>query len=251
MTHMKHILALLAAVLAACMPARSQERTVQNRPYTDLRPFHLGVVVGTHMQDIELVNAGPQTIVYDDGTTEQTLVSADQDRWDAGINVGVLGELRLSTYLQLRVAPTMYFGTRHIVFRDLMNPDPDGRPTETRQEMKSAYIACSADMLFAAPRFNNHRPYLMAGLVPMLNLNTKRSENLRLRRTTLALEAGLGCDFYLPFFKLRPELKFVYGLGNALDTRHAAELRDRAQIKYARAVSSARAKMIVLSFHFE
>ena len=248
---MKHILALLAAVLAAPIAACAQERTVQNRPYTDLRPFHLGVVVGTHMQDIELVNAGPQTITADDGTVEQTLVSVDQDRWDPGVNVGVLGELRLSTYMQLRVAPTMYFGTRHIVFRDLMAPDAEGRPTETRQEMKSAYIACPADIIFAAPRFNNHRPYVMAGLSPMLNLNTRRNENLRLRRTTLAVEAGLGCDFYLPFFKLRPELKFVYGLGNALDTRHADELRDRNQIKYARAVSSARAKMIVLSFHFE
>ena len=67
----------------------------------------------------------------------------------------------------------------------------------------------------------------------------------------MAVEAGVGCDFYLPFFKLRPELKFVYALGNSLDTKHADELRDKNMLKYAQAVSKASSKMIVLSFYFE
>ena len=41
--------------------AIAQERTVENRPYTDLRPFHFGVMVGTHLQDLEFINAGPVT----------------------------------------------------------------------------------------------------------------------------------------------------------------------------------------------
>ena len=237
--------------VAWLMVASAQERTVENRPYTDLRPFHFGVIIGTHMQDMELVNAGPQVIVGEDGTSQETLVSTDQSRWDSGINVGVLGEFRLSQHFQLRVAPMMYFGSRHIVFRDLKNVDTDGRPQESRQEMKSAYIACSADIIFAAPRFNNHRPYLMAGVSPMINLNTKSSDYLRLKRQTMALELGVGCDFYLPFFKLRPELKFVYDLGNTLDTKHPAELRDKNQLKFAQSVSEVRTKMIVLSFYFE
>ena len=47
--------------------AHAQIRTVQNRPYTDLRPFHFGVVVGTHLQDMELTNVGPQTYIGEDG----------------------------------------------------------------------------------------------------------------------------------------------------------------------------------------
>lgn len=248
---MKRLATIIYMWVAWLMVASAQERTVENRPYTDLRPFHFGVIIGTHMQDMELVNAGPQVIVGEDGTSQETLVSTDQSRWDPGINVGVLGEFRLSQHFQLRVAPMMYFGSRHIVFRDLKNIDTDGRPQESRQEMKSAYIACSADIIFAAPRFNNHRPYLMAGVSPMINLNTKSSDYLRLKRQTMALELGVGCDFYLPFFKLRPELKFVYDLGNTLDTKHPAELRDKNQLKFAQSVSEARTKMIVLSFYFE
>lgn len=232
------------------LAASAQERTVQNRPYTDLRPFHFGVVVGTHVQDMEVRMAGPMTITTEDGTQE-TLVTADQSRWDPGINVGVLGELRLSTHLQLRVAPMMYFGTRHIVFQDLKNLSTSGKPEEKRQDMKTAYIAVAGDIIFAAPRFNNHRPYLMAGVSPMINLTGKSTDALKLKRTSLSLEFGVGCDFYLPYFKLRPELKFVYGLGNALDTKHAKELRDKSLLKYTYGVKEARTKMVVLSFYFE
>ena len=68
----------------------SQDRKVENRPYVDLRPFHFGVLVGTHLQDIEMLNVGPQIIELEDGTTAEKLISCDQDRWDAGFNVGVL-----------------------------------------------------------------------------------------------------------------------------------------------------------------
>lgn len=248
---MKQISLIIYMCVMALMPTLAQERTVENRPYTDLRPLHFGVVVGTHMQDMELVNAGPQMITLDDGSTQETLVSVDQSRWDPGINVGVIAEMRLSTYFQFRVAPMMYFGSRHIVFRDLKTLDANEQPTETRREMKSAYIACSGDIIFSAPRFNNHRPYLMAGIAPMFNLSSKSSDYLRLKRQSFNIEVGVGCDFYLPYFKLRPELKFVYGLGNVLDTKHPNELRDKNLLKFAKSASEARTKMIVMSFYFE
>jgi hypothetical protein len=67
----------------------------------------------------------------------------------------------------------------------------------------------------------------------------------------LMLEVGLGCDFYLPFFKLILELKFCYGLTNALDKNHIDELRDVNKLPYARSISDVRTKMIVLTFYFE
>ena len=42
----------LLLLLLASYTVTAQEKRVQNRPYTDLRPFHFGVVVGTHIQDI-------------------------------------------------------------------------------------------------------------------------------------------------------------------------------------------------------
>jgi hypothetical protein len=229
---------------------QAQERTVENRPYTDLRPFHFGVFVGTHIQDIELMNAGPQTVTAEDGTTRQVLISADQDRWDPGFTVGVLGELRLNTYLQLRLAPAMYFGNRHITYLNHTDLGPDGQPITMKQDLKTAYVSAAFNLIAAGPRFNNHRPYVMAGINPMINLTGGDQDMIRIKRFSTMAEVGFGCDFYLPFFKLIPELKFCFGLSDVLDKNHVNELRDANLRAYAGSVSGAQSKMIVLTFYF-
>jgi len=237
--------------LMAWQSLSAQERSVENRPYTDLRPFHFGVVVGTHLQDIELMNVGPQVITAEDGTTTDALVTTDQDRWDPGFTVGVLGEFRLSKHFQFRIAPAMYFGTRHFTFHNLLETDASGNPIEQRQDLKTAYISTAMDLIFAAPRFNNHRPYVIAGLNPMLNLSSKEDDYLKLKRYDVFFEVGVGCDFYLPFFKLRPEVKFLYSLMNSLDTNHGSKIKDMSMLPYTNSVSEAHGKMVVLSFYFE
>ena len=232
------------------LAAAAQERTVQNRPYTDLRKFHFGVFVGTHMQDIEFKNVGPQLIEMEDGSIVEKNVVCDQDRWDPGFNVGVLGELRLTENFQFRLAPAMYFGTRHIMFRNYSDPTNE-KIIEEHQDLKTAYVSLAFDLIFAAPRFNNYRPYMMAGLNPMLNLSARDDDFLKLKNNDLFFEVGIGCDFYLPFFKLRPELKFMLGLSDCLDKKHADKLKDKNMTMYSKSVSEAHCKMFVLTFYFE
>ena len=231
---MKQKLLTFIISLAITIQAGAQERTVENRPYTDLRPFHFGVLVGTHFQDIEFQNAGPVTYLDADGIEQQSCVTVDQDRWDTGFTVGVLGEFRLNTYFQLRIAPAMYFGTRHLSFYNMLEKDGAGNPIQQKQEMKTAYISSALDLIFAAQRFNNHRPYIMAGINPMMNL-----------------ELGLGCDFYLPYFKLRPELKFMYGITDTYDKNHIKNIKDKSTLPYTLSAKSAHSKMIALTFYFE
>lgn len=241
----------LISLLAVAMCSRAQGNAVQNRPYTDLRPFHFGVVIGTHFQDIEFNNVGPQMIVGEDGSQVEKVVTCDQDRWDLGFNVGVLGELRLGTYFAFRFAPTMYFGNRHLIFHNHTDRLGNGEPVVQTQDMKTVYVGVPLDLQFCAPRLDNARPYVMAGLNPMINLSGGDSDYVKLKRYDVFFEIGLGCDVYLPFFKLRPELKFCYSLINSLDTKHPDRLRDENMKMYAKAVDSARSKMIVLSFYFE
>ena len=247
MSRLFSIIILLATALAV----HAQGNAVQNRPYTDLRPFHLGVVVGMHYQDMEFTNIGPQMIMNDDGTQSEKIITCDQDRWDMGFNVGVLGELRLSNHFAFRVAPTMYFGNRHITFYNHTDKMENGQPITQKQDMKTVYIGVPLNIIFSAPRLDNARPYLMAGLDPMINLSGGDNEYLKLKPYDIFLEIGLGCDIYLPFFKLRPELKFCYSLINSLDKKHPDQLRDDNMIMYAKSVNDTRSKMIVLSFYFE
>lgn len=242
---------ILSLFLCIAMCITAQERVVENRPYCDLRPLHFGVIVGTNLQDMALLNNGPHEVMNEDGTMTDYAITCDQDRWDMGFHVGVLGELRLNQYFAFRIAPQMYFGNRHLLFRNFTQKGIDGRPAEERQDMKAAYVTCSLDLIYAAKRFNNHRPYVMLGLAPAINLTTKVNDFLQLNRSDAFVEAGFGCDFYLPFFKLRPELKFMYSLTNSLNKKHIDDITDPNMIKYASAVNSVKSKMIALTFYFE
>lgn len=243
----KSFLIIFLCILA--VTSRAQD-VAQNRPYTDLRPFHFGILVGTHLQDLEFNNIGPQTVTLADGTVQNYTITTDDDKWDNGFNVGVLGEARLSDYFAFRIAPTLYFGTRHISFHNMDENAPDSLLHES-QNMKTVYIGCAMDMIFASKRSGNHRPYIMAGFNPVINLTGKNDDIIKLKRYDVFFEAGLGCDFYLPFFKLRPELKFMYSLTNSLDKGHAEQLRDATLRPYAASVNKAHSKMIVLTFYFE
>lgn len=248
---LRHNMLIIVLCMLPTLHAIAQQRTVENRPYTDLRPFHFGIVAGTHLQDLEFVNVGMQTITNEDGTTSEALITCDQDRWDNGFTVGIVGELRLNKSFQFRVAPAMYFGTRHLTFLNQTSQAAGAKDYEKTQNIKSAYISAAMDLIYASQRFNNHRPYMLVGLNPMINLTGKSDDYLKLKRYDVFVEAGLGCDFYLPYFKIRPEIKFLYGLTNCLDTDHANHIRDVSKLPYTNSVNKARSKMFVLSFYFE
>jgi len=245
------IIVTMALVCATLTVAAQMTRKIQHKPYIDLRPMHFGILVGMNLQDLELENVGPQMITLEDGTTTEETIVCDADRWNAGFSVGVMADLRLSQHLNVRFSPTMHFGAKHLTFKSLTETDQEGRQIETTQDMKNTYISLPIDLKFSAERWNNSRPYIMAGINPTLNLTSKSQEYIQLKRTDLFLEIGLGCDLYLPFFKLIPELKFCYSLRDALDHDHASELQDINQWKYTNAVSRGCSKMIVLTFYFE
>jgi len=248
--YFKRQITILLAILFTVV-ASAQTRRVQYKPYIDLRPMHFGILVGMNLQDIEFQNAGPQVITNEDGSTESKTVVCDADRWNAGFSVGVLADIRLSNHLNLRFSPTMHFGAKHLTFHNLTDLTPEGRQTEQTQDLKNTYISFPLDLKFSAERWNNYRPYIMAGINPLINLTGKQQEYIQLKRTDLMVEVGLGCDLYLPFFKLIPELKFCYSLKDAIDHDHANELKDANMRIYTNAVTKGHSKMIVLTLYFE
>lgn len=247
---MKKTITILLAMLTMTA-ASAQERRVENKPYIDLRPLNFGILVGFNAQDIEMENAGPQLFTREDGTEVMRSVVCDASKWNPGISVGVVADMRLSNHLNLRITPTMHFGSKHLTFRDLDNVDESGVARTETQELKNTYLSIPLDMKFSSKRCNNYRPYIMAGINPMINLTSKDQDIIQLKRFDTMIEVGFGCDLYLPFFKLIPELKFCYSLTNSLDKSHASQLKDDALKEMASAVRACHSKMIVLSFYFE
>lgn len=240
----------LLYILVIAIATTAQERRPQNKPYIDLRPMHFGILVGFNSQDIEFQNVGPQTIVSEDGATTETIL-CDQDTWDPGFSVGVLADWRLGKHFNLRLSPTMHFGAKHLTFRNLNKLDDYGKPQLSTQDLKNTYISFPLDLKFSAERFNNYRPYVIAGVSPMINLSGKAQDYIQLKRYDTMVEIGLGCDFYMPFFKLCPEVKFCFGLKNLLD-RNRPDLEDTPELsRFTESVSKVKSNMVVVTFFFE
>ena len=231
----------MAAMLCGAHQLGAQERKVQNRPYIDMRRWHYGFLVGTHFQDIEFTN-NASIHTTEEGTQEAWF--ADVASYTPGFSVGVLGELRMTEHIALRFVPTMHFGDKAVTFREQQSGAMEW------QAIKSTYLTVPVEVKYSAQRFNNYRPYVLAGLAPMLDLTVKRQRALLVQRADVAVEVGLGCDFYLPFFKLIPELKFCFGLSDIL-VKDRSDLTDKNLLKYTQALDKATSRMMVLTFYFE
>jgi hypothetical protein len=112
-------------------------------------------------------------------------------------------------------------------------------------------MAVPVDLKCSAPRFNNYRPYVVAGVSPIINLAGKDQEYVRLKRFDSMINVGMGCDFYLRFFKLIPEIKFCYGVTNALDKNHVNDLDDTNKRPFAMSINDCRTKMFLFTLYFE
>lgn len=229
---------LFLLALLPVLAATAQERKLQNKPFIDERRFHYGFFIGVHDQELKLKNNG--MLVEDTG--DQWV--AENDTQNFGFSVGILGEWRVTKWLGLRVSPSLHFGSKHLKFRNIATGE-----TQT-QNLKSTYIGVPVALKMAAPRFNNFRPYVLAGIQPMVDLTSGKHGMIQTKAFGMNLEAGLGCDIYLPFFKLIPELKFSFGLADMLNRKRTDLTDDRLRV-FTESTLSAHSNMVVLSFYFE
>ena len=235
----KHIIiTLILALIGVNAIAQRRNDGLLNRPYADLKPIHFGFSVGFHMQDLNISNNG---FITPEGESWFTEVPA----YSPGFCVNVLADMRISNHINLRCSPGMYFGNKKVHFRNSITGD------ENTQNIKSNYVVIPVDIKYSATRYKNIRPYVVGGIMGILDVSKKRPEQLKLRDTDAMLTIGFGCDFYLPYFKLCPELKFCFGLRNLLNTARP-DLQDNPDMmKYTQSVSQIKSNMIVLTFYFE
>lgn len=233
---MRRLILILCVISLGTLGVMGQKERVKNQPYADLKWFHLGFHVGLHAQDMLLTNTG---------------VAADGETWFAeipsyspGFSVGVIGDMYMNPYFNLRLTPTLHFGDKKFKFRE------QGSGEEFETNVRSTYISVPLSVKYSALRLNNYRPYLLGGIYGALDIGRKKGNPLLMKSGDFGLEFGIGCDIYLPFFKLCPELKFSFGLVNLLE-KDRPDLVDKELLKYTESLSKATSRMVTLTFNFE
>ncbi|MBD5347458.1 MAG: PorT family protein [Bacteroides sp.] len=234
----KLLLLLLVFLCSSAAFAQRRNDKVLNRPYADNRAWHLGFGVGFQTLSLGFTHNGFTT---PDGETW----FMEQPSYSPGFNVNALIDFRLSSYFNLRLSPGMFFANREIKMVDT------SLGGEASQNVKSTFVALPADIRFSAVRYGNLKPYLTAGIMAVADVAKKRDDYLRLKTFDTYLSIGFGCDFYLPYFKLNPELKFCFGLTDILQHKRPDLDDNPAAQKFTQSIAKANSSMVVLTFYFE
>ena len=232
----RNIFISLIFVLCCC-PLWAQKQKVQSQPYGDFKWYHFGISIGMNFQDIVLTNAGIPT------ETGETWFATIPD-YSPGFSAGLLADLYLTSYLNLRFTPMLHFGDKIFEF---VEPNSE---QHHRATIRSNYLTAPLDLKIRSMRINNYRPYVLAGAYAAWDLGRKTDEAVYLKPMDYGLTIGFGCDFYLPIIKIIPEIRFSFGLIDIV-THNRTDLTDNSLRKFSDAIAKGKTRMISLVFNFE
>ena len=165
---------------------------------------------------------------------------------NSGFNVGLIGDLRLHEYINLRFEPGLYFTQRDLQFTNIVDPN------DSKREVKSTYIHFPLLLKFSSKRTGNIRPFVVGGLSRTLNLSSNSNliddnaqEIFRVTKWTNNYELGFGIDLYTEYFKFTPSIRGIFGMGDEL-------IRDNAaNSPWTGNVNSMSSRAVLINFTFQ
>ncbi len=233
-------LAILAIILLGTFPpdAVGQGRKAfgyQNLQHHDEKPYHFGFSLGINRMNFALKQV-EETPNFDYVLPEP----------DLGFHIGIVSNLKLDNYLDLRFIPTLSFGDRYIEFY------PDGYPPEPSDEIQhltATVMEFPLHLKYKSARMINTRAYVIGGFKyshDLASLDDKEGDELRLAlaRNDIHYELGVGFDHYFYYFKFAIEVKASFGIS---DLKRRVEQMDR----YYNPIDRLSSQTIMVSFLFE
>jgi hypothetical protein len=235
---------LLLSVLAF-----SQEQKLKNLPNFDRKWLHFGFTVGLSIFDASMLLSDEFLQTETSGEYTINHVYGIENTPSPGFHLGPIVNLRINEYSDLRALIDLSFGQRTLKYSLLDTINTSERAyNEHVMKIESIFLELPIQYKYKAKRLNNIRPYVIFGVTTKWDMaaNKKIKDEdrpmIRFKPFDVFWEAGMGVDFYLPYFKFSSELKYQVGLLNIVKY-------DNTQ--YTNALSKINSRMFVLSFHFE
>lgn len=207
----------------------------QNLSRYDFQKIHFGFTLGINELNFN-VKKNSNTITND---SLKTLYSKSQK----GFNLGIVSNLRIGKYTDLRFVPALIFGERQLEysFSDSLN-------TNEVKKIESTLIDFPIYVKYKSERYNNFRAFVIGGIKYSLDIASQSDIDdegqklVKLKKNDLMGEIGFGLDFYLEYFKFSPQLKLSYGLINLLKSENSV---------YSNSINRLSTNGWMLSFTFE
>lgn len=237
---------LTIAVLVAIFSLTGDEAQAQHSRFGvpnlqkyDNQLFHFGFLLGYNQFDFT-IRSKADLSEYDSLMVINTTAMS-------GFNLGIIANLRMGNYFDLRLIPGLSFGDRVVNYTILY---PDQSRLVTKKSIESVYFDLPLLVKFKSSRMHNVRAYVIGGVQYSLDLisaakkqnNNPREIMLKLYPNDVQAQVGVGIDFYCAYFKFTTEFKMSFGLMNLLV---------QEDNMYATSVQSLKSKMWQISFMFE
>lgn len=228
---MRRYVTVIFALISFAATAQFGKDPLINLENFDKQRVHWGYFLGFNIYDFKIDYKTPQPDILVESTT--------------GFNVGLIGNLRIHEYVDLRFEPGLYYTQRNLRY--------PGFSTEldALREVRSTYIHFPLLVKFSSLRTGNVRPYLVGGISTALNLSSNhksRDDNeeqrFRMKQWTNNWEAGFGIDFYFEYFKFSPSIRGVFGMADEIIPD------DDPNSPWTSNIKSLRTRAILINFTF-
>ena len=206
MKFLKHIL-LFALLSLAGKLAYGQIPMLAN--YVDDKPIHFGFLIGYNQMlfDIKMKENDPN----------REMVLAANSYYSPGFNVGIVSDLKLNRFVNIRLNPGLSFVERSVEFHT-KNPEYPLLGKSYIKKAEAVYLDVPLEFKLRSMRWKNFRPYIIAGgkynfdFASLKNVKPEDEETfLRINPHDVQIVGGFGFDFYLQYFKFAIELKMGFG----------------------------------------
>ena len=225
---------LITLLLFFAIPAVAQ-RPLLCMPDHDDKPYYFGITFG--------LNYSVYQISYTESFANTDTFKKIQPHWQPGFNLGLIGNLKLNRYFDLRFVPSLSFSEKNLVYEY-------GYPNDSTvsKNIESIYMHLPLQIKIKSDRIGNFRFYALVGAKYDYDLaanarSHRPDEFLKVSPSDFGAELGVGFEFFNPNFIFSPEIKLSQGLTNQLYPDHGLQLTN--------AIQSLLTRMIVISIHLE
>ena len=209
----------------------------QNLSRYDFKKLHFGFTLGINELNFHLKENGNKL-------TNDSLYILESNS-QKGFNLGIVSNLRLGKYTDLRFIPTLVFGERHLNYSFM---DSTQSYVNELKKIESTLIDFPIYIKYKSSRYNNIRTYVIGGIKYSLDIasqdkiDDEGKKIVKLKKNDLMGEIGFGLDFYLEYFKFSPQIKISYGILNLLS---------KDETIYTQSIQKLTTNGWLLSFTFE
>jgi hypothetical protein len=232
-------IAIYSVLFSFVMQAQLRDRL--NLPDNDDKPYHIGIVIMGAQTRFQ-VSQHPSFLQQD-----SILVNSPENTM--GFGIGGMHTLRLSNRFEARVVfPQLMFVNKAITYHVKYPKTNLAEQPVMTKTVESLLLGVPVQIKFKSDRINNFRFYIMGGGKVETDLSSKaRSKNaddlIKLKPFDFGVEAGIGFNFYMPYFILSPEIKISNGISNS----HSRD----PNLKFSNVIDKLQSRMVVFSLIFE